>query len=277
MKTKILLAALLALSGGALTVPAVTITAGTNDLILGFYATGGTGAATNLEVDLGSVSQFYNVSGTLALPGLSVSDLSATYGANWFNRTDLFWGVVGTTGAATGTTIGGNTIAAKTLWGGRAESTLGLQSTPWSAGSTFAQQGPANTIATMYTGALGSLNGATATANSATAALIDNTLAGSWSKQEGSTASAFGFFNPKSLFDNGTPGNGGVVTDLYELQPGSGAGSYVGSFALNANGLAFSGSAAGAGAAAVPEPSTYAALMGVAALGVAAIRRRKKS
>ncbi len=274
MKTKTLLAAaLITLGAGVVPASAVTITAGLNDLVLGFYATGGTGATTNVEVNLGNVSQFYGVTGSVGLSGFKTADVVSAYGSNWFNRTDLFWGVVGTTGSAVGTTINSSSIAAKTLWGGRAELTLGLQSTPWNRGSTFAQQGPANTIATLYSGAIGSLNGATA-GTSTTAALIDSTLNGSWSKQEGTNASAFGYFNPKSLFDNSTPGNGGVVTDLYELQPGSGAGTYLGSFSLNASGLSYSGDVGSAATAAIPEPSTYAAIVGALALGFVALRRR---
>ncbi len=273
MKTKNLFAALLVLAGSALTTSAVTITAGANDLILGFYATGGTGATTNVEVDLGNVSQFYSVSSPFTVTGLNVADLSSAYGANWMNRSDLFWGVAGTTGSATGTTIGGNAIAAKTLWAGKTEATFGIQSTAWARGSTFAQQGPANTIATLYSGGLGSLNGATATANSSTAALVDNTLAGSWSKQEGNNAAAFGNFT-KNLFDNATPANFGQAADLYELQPGSGAGTYIGSFGLNANGLVFAGNPADTAATTVPEPSTYAAILGAVTLGFVVVRRR---
>ncbi len=275
MKTKHLLAvALLAFAGGAVAVQAQTVTAGLNNLILGFRATGGTGAAVNLEVNLGSVSQFYNVLGNpISLTGLSVADLSAAYGSNWFNRSDLFWGVAGTTGSAVGTTVNGATIVTKTLWGTATETTLGVQSTAWNRLGTFSQQGPANTIATLYSGGIGSLNGATATGNSATAALLDTSLAGSWSKQEGTNAAAFGSQMSKSSFENGTPGSSVAVSDLYELQPGSGAGSYLGSFALTEGGLSYAGSAAGA--AAVPEPSTYAAILGALALGLAALRRRR--
>ncbi len=277
MKTKHLLAvALLALLGGTAAVRAQTVTAGLNNLILGFRATGGTGASINLEVNLGNASSYYNVSGTVNLSGLSVSDLSAAYGSNWFNRSDLFWGVAGSTGSAVGTTIGGNPILAKTLWGTAAETTLGVQSTAWNRLGAFSQQAAANTIATMYTGALGSLNGATATGNSATAALLDTSLAGSWSKQEGNNAAAFGSQMTKSGFENGTPGNAGVVSDLYELQPGSGSGTYLGSFALNASGLSYSGSTGDAAAAAVPEPSTYAAIFGALAMGFAVLRRRQR-
>lgn len=273
MKTGKLLASLLAFTAGTLASSAATITAGLNDLIVGFYATGGTGASVNLEVNLGNVSQFYGVSGQLTFSGLSATDLSGTYGANWNTRTDLFWGVVGTTGAASGTSIGSNPVASKTLWAGRAQSTLGVSSSAWTTGSTFAQQGPAGTIAGLYSGLAGSLNGATSTANSTVAATINNTLNGSWSKAEGTTAAAFGFFNPKTSFDNGTNIVGSyAATDLYELQPNSGAATRLGTFALSGDGVLTYG--ADFSAASVPEPSTYAAILGAVTLGFVAWRRR---
>src|SRR5271169_4109928 len=63
------------------------------DLILGFRATGGTGAGLNLEVDLGSISNFYNAApgSTTVLSALVSQDLADTYGAGWFTDTNLFW------------------------------------------------------------------------------------------------------------------------------------------------------------------------------------------
>src|ERR1017187_4474569 len=86
---------LLILASVALLTPAVragTVSAQLDDLILGFRASGGTGAGVNLEVDLGSISNFYNgASSSLNLSNLVIQDLIDTYGANWASRTDLFW------------------------------------------------------------------------------------------------------------------------------------------------------------------------------------------
>jgi len=275
MKTKYLMAALLALAGGGLTATAQTVTSGLNDLVLGFYATGGTGATTDLEVDLGNVSQFYGVGGTLTLSSLN-TDLSSTYGSSWNTRTDLFWGVVGTTGSANGTTINSNTIAAKTIWGGSLN--LGSGSTPWNKSSTFTQQTTANAVATLYSGASGSLNGATALSDNTAGALISNALAGSWTKQEGSSNTlAFGStFNPRSSFDITTNIAAGsfAAADLYEVQPGTGAGTELGTFALSSGGNLTYG--ASLGAATVPEPSTYAAILGATMLGFVSLYRRSQ-
>ena len=109
--------------------------------------------------------------------------------------------------------------------------------------------------------------------------MIDSSLTGSWSKQEGTTASAFTFFNPKSQFERSTNFSAIVgsfaVLDLYEVQPLGGPGTYIGSFALNSAGLLqFSNSPAAFGLSAIPEPSACAALLGVAMLGLAVFRRR---
>ncbi len=279
---KILTVILLPLSGLVSAASAQSmITATSNDLILGFRATGGTGADKNLEIDLGNVGQFYALSAHthFTIAGLSAQDLADVYEVLWNTRDDLFWGLAATTGAALGTTINGTTIATKTLWGTRAEGTAGVQSTAWNRANAFSQQGPANTISTLYTGATGSLNGKTSTANSTKTVVIDSATPGSWSDREGSNAAAFGSQMSKATFEAGTNFSTVVgsyfVLDLYELQPGNGAGAYVGSFGLNTAGLLQFSNDPAYFAAAVPEPSAAAALLGAAALGSVAVRRRR--
>src|SRR5579863_3509547 len=95
-------------------VHATTLSAHLDDLVLGFRATGGQGAGLNLEVDLGSISNFYNGANIgLTLPGLVVQDLVDDYGANWGSRTDLWWGAAATDGNAQGDPNG---KPASTLW-----------------------------------------------------------------------------------------------------------------------------------------------------------------
>lgn len=264
------------------------VTATFSDLIIGFRATNsanGSGTDKNLELNLGSVGQFYNLApnSRVTLANLG-TDLAAVYDLLWNERNDLFWGVVATTGAASGTSFisGGTTfnIASKTLWGGKAESVAGVQTTAWNRGTTFAQQGPAGTIAGLYTSFPGSLNGKTSTANNANVVVVDNTQTGSWTVQLGGTAAAFSYFNPKSSFEAsanfGTIVGSYSVLDLYELQPGGGAGTYLGSFGLDVAGqLFFSNSAAEFAVSAVPEPAHFAAVFGLAGLGLAWGRRRK--
>jgi len=232
---KLITAALVVMAGLAASASA-QISANPGDLVLGFYATGGQGQNVNLEVDLGSVAQFSNLAAgqVLTLPKLAAADLVSTYGANWNSRTDLWWGVVGTAGrVATGP--GGQ--PATTLWATRAQPALGTQSTPWTPASRNAQSNPSALIEALLAGAPGSLTGATATTNSASAAAINAGTAGSYTVQDTTQpGTSFGFFNPS--IDNGTniPASSYAASDLYEVQPAASAAKYLGTFGLSAGG-----------------------------------------
>jgi hypothetical protein len=242
---------------------AMAVSATFGDLILGFRASGGTGAATNLEVNIGKASLYTSaVPGTIvAVAGLSVLDLTSTYGTGWATRSDLTWGIIGTTGLSV---VDG--APARTIWASRVESTPGAISDPWLRGGVFTLQVPSNRIASIYTAAPGSFDSATGSPNSTTAVLADAAAAGSWTAQESFTPGVgFSYFNPTvsasmdsistapSAYD-GVTGFG--VLDLWDIRPGAAgsAADYVGSFGLSQNGaLIFSKSASTF--AAVPEPA----------------------
>ncbi len=258
MKTQMKLC-LLALAGVALLtspVRAQTVTAVQGDLILGFRAGGGTGAGLNLDVDLGSISNFYGATpgSQFSLPQLAVQDLVNTYGANWGSRTDLFWGAAATDGNAQADPNG---KLASTIW---ATGVPG-NAVP-SVGSSGLQQPAATKIGLLYQGGVSSLNGATATANSSAAATVDNTQAGSWSIQE-TSGNSFGFFSPKI---DGQVSSQDTL-NLYELQPSSTfprpAATDIGSLVLGSEGVSFE---------AVPEPASWALVAG--GLGLLLMVRR---
>ena len=230
--------ALLALASVALLTPAVrgaTITPNMGDVILGFRATGNPGQTLNLEVDLGPVSQFYGLAPgqTVPLAGLSTADLVATYGAGWETRADLFWGAIASAGRASGYSNGVVNVPVGTLW-----ATAPNCATAFNRGSSFAQKNASATLEAVFTpGGAGSLYGATSTANSAGAAVISASLAGSWTLQDNKTAgTSFGYFNP--TVDN-FEGTNLVVSQLYELQPGSGKGTFLGDLVVSGSGLSF--------------------------------------
>lgn len=232
---KYFLTAILAALGLALPATAQVQT-NLGDLILGFYATGGVGQNVNLEVDLGSVSQFQGKpSGTtLQISALAAADLVATYGANWATRTDLFWGIIGTAGRIS---AGPNGAPIATLWATNPELTVGSQSTPWTPGSRNAQFLGSSAIEALMFAAPGSLNGASTTNSSVTSSAINSTLAGSYTYQDTSQVGvSFGFFNPS--IDNGVKPISGsyAVSDLYEVRVGTSAGTYLGSFGLSTSG-----------------------------------------
>ena len=280
MKKQTLWAAAPALLAGLLLAsPAQAVTAIAGDLILGFRASGGQGASTNLEVNIGPASNYYGAApGSFVVTGLSTADLVSTYGGGWASRSNLSFGIVGTTGAAA---VGA--APPRTIWASRAESTPGTASTPWVRGTTFTLQVPSNTISTLYSGAPGSLSNAPA-AGSPTSALIDTATAGSWTAQEDFTPGvSFRYFNPSVLITMGdipaTPAqydgvNGYAVLDLFEVRPGTAGspGTLIGAFGLNNSGqLVFSTSPSVF--APVPEPTaTFSALAGAVLL---TLRRRR--
>jgi hypothetical protein len=225
---------LLALASAALfaqSAHAGTVSAQQEDLILGFRAAGGTGAGVNLEVDLGSVSNFYNGSvSMLNLSSLVTQDLINTYGANWGSRTDLFWGAAATDGNAQADPNG---KPASTLWA----TGVPINAAPLE-GSSGLQSPAATKIDGMYSGSLGSLDGAISTTNSSEAADINNSQTGSWSVQE-TSGNSFGFFSPKI---DGQVSSVGTL-NLYELQPSTTfprpPGTFLGTLILTQSGLSF--------------------------------------
>lgn len=88
--------ALVAIGGMSLLSPrasaAVNFVAG--DLLMGFQATGGVGAGNTYVYNVGQASNFRDNPSVGFLANVN-TDLSATFGANWFTRTDLYWAVGG--------------------------------------------------------------------------------------------------------------------------------------------------------------------------------------
>lgn len=239
----LLLAALISIPS-AYAVPAVT-----GDLILGFKASGGMGSDVNLEVNLGPAADFYGAAAgsTAILTKLSVQDLVDTYGNDWNTRSDLSWGIVGTTGfAAVGS------APARTIWASRAEATSGTASPSWPTGSTFTLNIPIGAMLSLYTGAPGSLDRFGATTNSTSSSKVTASESGSWSAQEGFTPGvSFRYFNPTVMqpiapftaVNSSYDGTAYNVLDLWELRPGAagGPGTLVGGFGVNSAGkLVFS-------------------------------------
>lgn len=244
-----------------------------SDLIIGFHASGGTGATTNLEVDLGSVGNLFSVglNSTVTFSNLNVSDLIANYGAGWASRSDLTWGVIAADSAQNGI-LGPNNTPARTIWAtsattaGGSEITAAGTAAPWARQPGSTQQAGNAAVGTVYSG----FSSGTVGANSSSITLATGNSQSWTSAKDTSTGVAFSVLNPNTQFEQTTnTGGGQVFADLYELRPGSsGNGTLLGSFALsNAGVLTYT--------SAIPEPSTYAALAGVCAMGLAIIRRRR--
>lgn len=90
---KLLAFAALAVSGLAVA-PAVAQNSAFDygDLVLGFQATGGTGSGSYLLARIGQAGLLRDAVGHVSLLNIG-AQLTATFGANWFERTDLYVGV----------------------------------------------------------------------------------------------------------------------------------------------------------------------------------------
>lgn len=253
MKLRFLTTALLAFAGALLTqsaqaafTPGGQATAG--DLILAFEATSGTGSTLNYEVDLGSFTQFTAATPTFSSININ-ADLTSIYGAGWFNDTALSWSVSGTQNS--GATSGG--VRNKTVF-----VTDPNAPTVWAAENASQLGTPVGKIAAVYNPSSSATAGTQA--NSLSILTTDPS-----SYTQASVNGTYGAFNTPNIEATfAASGTSPVTLALDQLQPGAttfAAGTSVlvntpDVFSISSNGtFAF-------GAQAVPEPSTYAMLLG---------------
>ena len=249
----------------------VPITMNDGDMLLGFRTANAPGNTLNLEVDLGSFSQFTLMNGgSFLLPQLSVLDLQGTYGSgtSW-QRSDLFWSI-GTSSFNSVPGLPDDSFFETSVSNGNPSTVFKRQT----AGLQF-------TISQNMDGGISGLNGATSTTNSNFAALIQDS-----GNSYDANISSFGGFtqpwnaNPPSLMSFANVENttnmasrGFVSSDLYELLPttsGTANAVKLGTFDLFSNGtLEFF--------SVIPEPSTYRMLaLGATLLcGLMILRRRR--
>jgi hypothetical protein len=272
-----LVAASLTASVAFAAVPTDTYDAG--DILLGFYTASGTGATKNLMVNLGSYEQFDNNNGaTVAFaPGL-VADLVATYGSNWNTRTDITWAVTGTIGSSAISGMPRNTIFATSPRVNAGNSPVSIFSNTQSALGAVVT--PVSAISNIF-------NVTDTTTNSSVTVVVDGGNPDSFFTRQGSNSgpqfntSTNNDTNGLNISDfyglvptsptNGTTAPSGAATDADGLVFARGT-NYLGYFTLSSNGLNYTASGT-----AIPEPSSYAVLGGLVALGYSAIRRRRNT
>lgn len=121
------------------------------DLILGFQATGGQGSGVNVFFNLGSGTS-HRDNGTLGTLGNLATTLSAQYGATWYSRPDLFFGVIGNLNSQPNSGIGSKAAAggdpSRTVYVSRDTLTPG-QGLLWSGYSTSALGIAGNSVSGM--------------------------------------------------------------------------------------------------------------------------------
>ncbi len=254
----LLAAAGLALASTAVNAATTAYTSG--DLILGFRQTGNT---SSLLVNLGQAGGYRDgtTTGALSLGNLG-ADLTSLFGAGWSSDATVFWGVVGTPGAASF-----NGDAANTLYASKPESTYGVQADAYERLASATQGTARSAIVSMAN----AYAGQTSTVNSNVALVQLNSASNSWSSfNPGGTS--FSYFS--GLEGNFGSGVASSALDLFRMTPDSLAsvnyGTYEGSFTINNSGtVSFSTSTPGV----VPEPSRV--LFAGIGLGTLLLRRRR--
>jgi hypothetical protein len=238
------------------------------DLILGFRATGGTGSAINLQINLGAGTFYRDQNNSFFNIGNFNTDLEAAYGVGWSSRSDISFGIVGVFDKNLGPSGVG------TVTNGDGQRTI--YASNGTAGYSMGSTGNMGSIATD----IFSLNGAFDTAEDAAttvSALVDTASINSWSTFVPGGGSG-PFSGAGNSFESSFSGGAGSL-ELYRYIPRtSGAitepqtpliGVSQGTFNIASNGQLTYGIA-------VPEPSTYA-LMGLGLLALVGLHRHKKN
>lgn len=258
--SSVALAAIVALTG-AVSAKAAVATPG--NLVIGFRAeTGTTGENSNVVIDLGaSTSISSSTRNTYDFSGAG-SILSSTYGANWWSRTDLYYGVI----SYNGYEILDGADYYQDLWSTRLNNSGSVFPEPanvYNANPVF-QAFALNTPETAL--ASGDVTGTTRTGGSITGQYLtlDNAEPNSWASS--SLGGWGGIFaesqdNLVSSFTSSANALGVYRTygGLFDFQQSIQAAVYIDAGSL----------------VVVPEPSTYMLLGVSAATLFLAVRRRK--
>jgi len=254
------------ISVAAFPAKAATITAG--DVLLGFRATGGTGASSNLIVNLGQADTiFRNATSNISSVKDIGSLLTTTFGAGWDTRSDLFWGAVANANSASGDpAIDGDPGA--TNYFTKSQTTLnpGIKtSTASNINSSTSRVSISNNIQ--------GLNTTFGAATGTDSVVIASTGGTTWSSSI--TASNFGVGS--SIEATNVNGIDATGLDLYRILDSNadanpslsvGVPNWEGTFTINSSGLV-----GFAVTNAVPEPSR--AMFAALGLGGLLLRRRR--
>ncbi len=251
------------------------LTFNNGDLILGFQATGGTGATQNVFYNLGSPIDYRDGTNPSGAIGNINSTLSTVYGANWYTRTDLYFGIIGNLNGNANTGAGSRAAV-----NGDPSRTFYLSTAAASAGSGnlyAAASFPSASLGTAGTN-LGGMEGIfpNLTTQADGAAILSQSTQpvewnNSWTVRNPTPGAAFGVFTGGIQQNFGKAGTSTYVDLQRVLSTTTGAsptgvvggGTYETTFAISSTG----------NISAIPEPSTT--LLG--ALGVLALLRRRRA
>ncbi|GAT34953.1 PEP-CTERM protein-sorting domain-containing protein [Terrimicrobium sacchariphilum] len=270
-KTMILAAALFAI----VSANAATVNYSPGDLIIGFTTNSGQGAGQVLMVSLGSATAFRDATtNNFSITTIGV-DLEGTFGANWYDRTDLYWGAIGVynsvpEGDTTNGDLDGTVYVSKARGIGGTAGTK--NSTTWNT-----TNGDDDTALTRLGVMQSNFDTQTASDNNANVAVFDKNSASwdKWNPPVSDASKSFGAYSSTgvgiqqkfttgsydTILGNGIEGALDLYRNVYH-----GAAGYEGTLTINQNGdIGY--------VVTVPEPSTYA-LIGLGLGAVLFFRRR---
>ena len=236
------------------------------DLYLGFRAAGGVGGSTSYIVKIGQDTVFRNATAgsSFTVTGLGNigADLTATYGAGWNNRADLFWGVFGVRPSV-------NPV----VYGSRARTDLSVAADSWPELDSTSRNATSSQITSVLE-SIGGYKELEATSNSSVAAFQPNSSSASSYNKQVATAGTndFGSLSEwTSIEGNFESGTSGTALDLFRI--GSLGVTRVGRFTLsNTGALTFQASGGVTPAPVINNQpqSTESFLGGVASFSVTA-------
>lgn len=254
------------------TLQAQSFAFGEFDLLLAFRRTG----SPNLEVNIGPSSSYLNASQPITLSGYTPAQLTAAYG----NLNNLSWTVIG----AARPGVSSADFPQNTLFVTRARADVNTPSDPFARKSNSTQSQVSSTIAGIA--GINAVAGAKPWSagtpldpilNNSTSVIIPEANASSYTSLAGTSGTLnnkFGAGFGGSGVENTTPASfnsGFSASDLYEIIPGSGDATRLGTFSFFADGSATF--------TPVPEPTIYATIFGggLALFAVLRARRRQQS
>lgn len=260
---------------------------GIDELFIAVHATGGVGSGKSVVIDAGSVVSLsaLTVGSTQSLGSIG-TDLAATFGSNWYNRSDVLWSAVA---AVQSTTISGGDPTS-TLYGGvAATGSYPLSTTAYSRGTNSGQNPVAQRILSNAITGIGGFTsaGTGASSNIAVEQAGEANNYATW-MPGGTNTSLFGGFGGQTTFEQsfaaGTLASGyeGALDVYRMIKTGTGdadlggattgPGSYQFTVTVDSSGNL---TAQDLPVTPVPEPASLGSLFSAALLGIGALRRKR--
>lgn len=249
------------------------------DLLVSFRATGANGNADQTyTITIGAGTTYRDATTGFVVTNID-ADMTTAFGANWENRSDLFWGIVGNTNALTaGPVVNGDPV--RTIYASQDQTTLNTQSSAAVISTGTTRGTVANAIQTFGN----AFDGRASSANP-NGSIVPTSASNDYTEFGTDTALDFGStFGFNGIEGNSASGITNTALDLYRILNSTagasptgtvGTGSYEGTFTIDASGNLVFRTTAAPEAPAAPEPVSTGILVGSAFLGMVAVRRKK--